>query len=495
MFKKVSIFLAAVMLFALCAGLAFAADDVLTYGYRGSQAANNYFPPTAGATTFGISYGRSLVDGLVSGKAQGAPTDVFINAGGFGDALIYGYYNVRGDYADLFTLTNTANYGVRARIRFIEAKNSCELLDFDICLSAHDVWTGVILKGSNKAGVLFSPVDTDTPVDYGDRRGKLNGIFQTKFPDGVGFRFGSDNPNCSILADDTLEGYFIVIAENQLVESTTKGPIHPASGALCGQKFLDKVAGNYLNDSDPLLGVDNVLFGQNYLINVQSGKTFAYNATAIGDFTNVAFPQDPTDNTPNLGSGAPNANELNFVLTKNVVATNYWDLGTGTEIIVNFPTKRITQGPGAADDIFDDPRVLITAFDDKEQSRTTVCQFSPCPRGTDVSLPNEVNVVNINKASIFDSGVEVPITVDFAYGWIAIDLVNASTSLPTPEHMIANPNTVVPGSIPIANNGITYTSHGLPAIGYVVNSFGDAFEGGVQWMLPLFNTTAVTTVP
>ncbi|HXX58354.1 MAG TPA: hypothetical protein VEI96_10175 [Thermodesulfovibrionales bacterium] len=74
-------------------------------------------------TGFGSAFALQI-DSLASGSESVLPpTKVFVNPSGLGDALIYGYYNVRdANRENIFTVINTSTrYGVRARIRFREA--------------------------------------------------------------------------------------------------------------------------------------------------------------------------------------------------------------------------------------------------------------------------------------------------------------------------------------------------------------------------------------
>ncbi len=456
MFKKISIFLAAVMLVALGAGSSFA---------------------------FG-TYGDNYVDGMLTGTTNGAATNVFVNPQGTGDALIYGYYNVRSNMGNLFTVTNTSStYGVRARIRFIEAKNSCEVLDFDICLSHNDVWTAYLLNNGGVANL--NVIDTDTAIDTAASRGQIAGLLPTLFPSGIDMRFGnavqctvntdSAATTVNVGANDTLEGYFIVIAEDQLSETNT-------GGTTCGVKGVNGATKTLYDDLESG-SVDNVLFGNDYSISLVNGNTYAYNATAIGDFTNGVYSNPPIAASPNLADGDDGLTGLNFALTKSSVSGSYYDIGSGTEMILTFPTKRITQtSESNPSDIFDSPAptlnagpaVLMTAYDTAQNSKVSVCQLSPCPQSTETLLPYEVNVININKAAIFDSSVEVPVSIDYTMGWLNIDLVNALTGTPA---VPAHATTVSPD-----------TAMGLPAIGYVTS---DITSTGWNWMLPLVYTNTV----
>lgn len=59
-----------------------------------------------------------------------------------GQALIFPYYTVRGGWMTLFGVTNTSDQIVAVKVRFRESYNSRDVLDFNVILSPHDVWTG-----------------------------------------------------------------------------------------------------------------------------------------------------------------------------------------------------------------------------------------------------------------------------------------------------------------------------------------------------------------
>jgi hypothetical protein len=389
-----------------------------------------------GVIAFGIAH-ADQIDAMRtnSGPSLPATQDVYVNPGGLGDFLIYGYYNVRDNRDNYFNIVNTdVSNGVRARIRFKEAADidscggSIEILDFDVCLTPGDVWTGVI-KEVNGNAVLFSP-DDDTYVDVGQTRGLKTVIFPDEFPNGVAFKTSPTVPGVS--SDDTLEGYFFAIGMNELIG----------------------VPGNCGDQNDTLSEVDNVLFGVNYAVDMDNLATFAYNASSLGDWDNSPWITDLTDETPDIDNGQDGIVGVNYALTKSNLYSIYdleADIAGKTSMIVNFPSRRATCENFI--DIFDDDRVLITVWDDEEQSPKTVCEFSPCPPGIDNNLPFEVNVIDLNNSDIFTSTVEVPLTITFEYGWVNIDLVDAATSNPSPPHQ-----TTMAG---------THISYGLPAIGYV----------------------------
>ncbi len=402
-----------------------------------------------GVIAFGIAH-ADQIDAMQTntGPALPATQDVYVNPGGLGDFLIYGYYNVRDNRDNYFNIVNTdVSNGVRARIRFKEAADidtcggSREILDFDICLTPGDVWTGVI-KNVNGNAVLFSP-DDDTYVDVAQMRGQKTVIFPDEFPNGVAFKDEAQG-NIGITADDTLEGYFIVIGLNE----------------------LSLVPGNCGDQTDALTEVDNVLFGINYAVDMDNLATNAYNATALGDWGNTVYLTPLTDAAPEIGDGQDLLTGVNYALTKSNAYGVYdleADIAGKSELIVNFPTRRESCGLG----LFDDDRVLITVWDDEENSPVSVCEFSPCPQGVDNNLPYEVNVIDLNNSNMFTSTVEVPLSISFEYGWINIDFTQAATTGPIASHATTM-------------DGIT--SFGLPVIGYVAV---DIANGESTHMLPL----------
>jgi hypothetical protein len=447
-----------------------------------------------------LSLGSAFADQIDSlGSVSGAvpPTNVYVNPGGVGDALIYGYYNVRDNRQSFFNVVNTSvTYGVRATVRFIEgpdvanqvtcpsnsvkeARGSIEVLDFHICLTPADVWSGNI-RNVGGIATLFSN-DDDTYLDLANRGKDPDptdwNVFPDRFPNGAKFSTLVASP------DDTLEGYFLIIAINQLDEVSSNGS--------CGPGLVD------INED-----VDNVLFGINYMVEMGNLATFAYDATALGDFSDQPYIfAGPIDESPNLQdcqpdcpASLPRVAPVNYALTKSNIYSTY-DLEAAvsgkTELIVTFPTKRNTQLACTPNDIFDDPRVRVTIFDDEENSPTTTCEVSPCPEGEDVELPYEVNVVKINDTSdIFTSSVETLISTNFEFGWINIDFTRANTGAVTPAHVTSCTNIAGVGNCTSDAAG-AQVSNGLPAIGYTAI---DVANGASTHLLPVQYSTRFGTL-
>src|ERR1043165_910957 len=78
--------------------------------------------------------------------ATGAAQAVNLNPDGLGQVLIYPYYTTRADGAgnafnSYLSVVNSTSSAKAVKVRFLEGKNSREVLDFNLFLSAKDVWT------------------------------------------------------------------------------------------------------------------------------------------------------------------------------------------------------------------------------------------------------------------------------------------------------------------------------------------------------------------
>ena len=80
----------------------------------------------------------------------GAAQAVNVNPNGLGQVLLYPYYTVRTDnlgnpYNSLLSVVNSTASVKAVKVRFVEGKNSAEVIDFNLFLSPFDVWTAAIV--------------------------------------------------------------------------------------------------------------------------------------------------------------------------------------------------------------------------------------------------------------------------------------------------------------------------------------------------------------
>ena len=304
---------------------------------------------------------------------------VNVNPDGLGQVLLYPYYSARGGNDTLISIVNTTERGKAVKIRFIEALNSREVLDFNIYMSAYDVWAAAITEDEDTGGARISFTDTTCTAPYllettGGSQEFLTGAFNM---DGGPTGY-----------DRTKSGYVEVIEMGELTGAAAVAAEHingtpPPSGILdkpcslfterwIGAQFANGT-GEWLNDAgfeiDPPNGG---LFGSGAVINVADGTMFTYNATAIDGFW-VAEGEhtDPENLFPSLGSVTRDdssvfvngqlsqevwGNEIdavNHVLTFETLMNEYaieTAIGGASEWVVTFPTKRFhtdaaPQGP------------------------------------------------------------------------------------------------------------------------------------------------------
>ena len=76
----------------------------------------------------------------IAGSAQA----VNINPDGTGQVLLYPYYTTNGGNITLLSVVNTSDNAKAVKVRFMESENSAEVLDFNLYMSAYDVWTAAI---------------------------------------------------------------------------------------------------------------------------------------------------------------------------------------------------------------------------------------------------------------------------------------------------------------------------------------------------------------
>lgn len=408
---------------------------------------------------FGIA-GAAQIDGLANDAGPALPTigqdplHVYVNPGGLGDALLFGYFNVRGNKVDYFQIVNTdTTHDVAVKVRFREAETitkgcgetvdcgSLEVLDFIVCLSKGDVWTGAVTGFGTGPATLFS-LDTDTAT--------VPAIPAA----GQAFATVVTANGLTITADQTKEGYFEVL----------------------GLGIIDLTKDECANQVIPSGDAPNVLMGTNYLVDDEFAEGFLYKATALADFNNAPVQLTLGNEDYNLANGQDftGLTAVDYVLTKSdLIGTYVTDpaLGAETSMVVTFPTKILNQRN--ATNLFNNPAVRFNVWDTAENLITPTTGFSPSFIPTE-ELPNEVNVLNFCSnanscaSSIFVSGVQGDIKAvhptlgDFNLGWIDLDLTAGADCSEGISCVAAD----------------QMATAGLPALGYDFQEMaGGAFSG------------------
>ena len=226
----------------------------------------------------------------------GAAEAVVVNPDGLGQVLIYPYYTVRdrvagAGYNSLLSVVNSTASAKAVKVRFLEGKNSREVLDFNLYLSANDVWVAAVIPTAAGAGI-YTP---DKSLHAADRFGEPGRRRRRSSTSRTSAR-PLTAPTTSL--DRTREGYVEIIEMGDIYTgSTTWDAITHVSGvpdcAPLTSASADTVAGS------------GGLFGTSALINVMSGDAYGVDAIALDGFSTTPLWFAPGSILPNLANVNP----------------------------------------------------------------------------------------------------------------------------------------------------------------------------------------------
>lgn len=406
---------------------------------------------------------KSLYTAVVAGLgALGASqaSAVNINPDGTGEVLLYPYYTVRNGFITSFSVVNTNTSHTKvAKVRFLEGKNSAEVLDFNLFLSPRDVWTGQVSDNGSGGSVATTDRSCTAPQLFGAPAPFVN-FYYTGQVTGVTADSGGST------LDRTREGYIEVIemgvvANGVDAASSPSTPLGvtiaaavkhastgiPANCAVVQVNGLLGGAGNPGNGSDMREPVGG-LTGNGIIINAASGTEFAYTPVALDNFFNPLFSlslyTDPGSVNPNLAAAFPARSDVfvgtagspavltvldwaaapalgsgidavSAVLMRSAIINEY-DISPNfkTDWVVTQPTKRAyvfpqtptATGPfaniftGTAPNAVSCDPVLVTGYDREEAPYFAISgiTFSPTPAGSVAGFGNicyEATVITI----------------------------------------------------------------------------------------------------
>lgn len=246
---------------------------------------------------------KALFTAVVAGLgAAGTAEAVYLSPNGMGQVLVYPYYTANtiggAAYNTLITVVNTTSRAKAVKVRVLEGKTSAEVLDFNLFLSANDVWVAAISPidaASASAGAqLTVPADerscTNPPIPAG-------GVPFRNFAYATG---GAALPGVGL--DRTREGYVEIIEMGVLTGTWAAAVTHSATTFIPANCALVQVLTAPLSIEAPQGG----LAGTGTLINVNSGLDAGYKADALDAFNNTNTLYSPPDSVlPNLGSASP----------------------------------------------------------------------------------------------------------------------------------------------------------------------------------------------
>lgn len=264
---------------------------------------------------------NSLTTAVVAGLAGVAgianiSNAVNLNPDGIGQVLVYPYYTVQGGNDTLISVVNTTNTGKAVKVRFLEGRNSREVLDFNLYLSEFDVWTaGVFSLAADGPGNLTTADNSCTvPGIKSSIAVSLptlaNGQRYVPFRNFayVGSVTGVDDAGPNALSR-TREGYIEMIEMGTLVEGSDSdiSATHVNNVPIsCPDLEAAWAPGGYwaANSNTDMLPPSGGIYGGGAIVNVANGTYINYNADALERYSVVRQHTNPGNILPNLATGS-----------------------------------------------------------------------------------------------------------------------------------------------------------------------------------------------
>jgi hypothetical protein len=314
----------------------------------------------------------------------------FVNPDKTGEVLLFPFYNADNGNASNMHIVNTTSKVKAVKIRFLEYKNSDEVLDFNLYLSPRDHFAFGVIKDPNGDGAAIITADNSCTVPA---LGSPNGAFPgttTENDDGsvtriqpfVNYQYANDKDVDSSI-QRTLTGHVEVIEMGTVAnagdaksgKAYAAYATHGATGVPASCAGLDKAwaTGEWGNPTAGNLGAlegigapEGGLYGLAYHINVDAAAAFGYEPTSIDDWAVLPEHTNPGSLDPSITDGTPVAtvqvaagvwDDVTFSATADgtsVLATTALlqtaslsndvmvnsAIGGMTDWVVTFPTKR-----------------------------------------------------------------------------------------------------------------------------------------------------------
>lgn len=239
---------------------------------------------------------------------------VNLNPDGLGQVLIYPYYTVNSGNNTLLSVVNTTDQGKAVKVRFLEGRNSREVLDFNLYLSPFDVWTAAVFGLTDTgAGNLLTDDNSCTVPRIKGSPGLPALPDGRRYADFKNFQYtGGNNESGPNGLDRTREGHFEMIEMGE-VGNPDRGSLdaitHDSTGVPSNCLQVEKAwlstagaAGYWANVSQDLdmSPPGGGLFGSAFIVDVLNGTLIGYNAEAIDAFSATILHTNPGSLLPSL---------------------------------------------------------------------------------------------------------------------------------------------------------------------------------------------------
>jgi len=315
---------------------------------------------------------------------------VMLSARGTGQVLIYPYYTVN-HFQTLLSVVNATANGKAVKVRFREGYDGRDVVDFNVYLAPFDTWVGAVYDtssdGTGAAAIGTNDNSCTVPafgaapfaggpptLPFGNENYTLGGY---------GMPTGIDSGPTGLAR--TREGFFEIIEMGTIVAAPSATNTLKAITAVngkppgCARVQNAWATGGYwtANAQTDLSPPSGGLYGSAGIVDVAQGTLYAYDATAIDGFSDVAQHTAPGDAKPNLSTavtdsahqitsayvaiayvGSPfvkadypaarGVDAVSALLAADNVYNEFLTdpkLGANTDFLVTFPTKQFYVDP------------------------------------------------------------------------------------------------------------------------------------------------------
>ena len=456
--------------------------------------------------------------------AAAAQAGQYVNPDKTGEVLLFPFYNADNGNQTNMSIVNTTAAVKAVKIRFVEYKNSDEVLDFNLYLSPKDHFSFGVIKDPNGTGAAVITSDNSCTVPA---LGSANGAFAgstTENADGsitrtqpfVNYQYANDKDFDSSI-ERTLTGHVEVIEMGVVTNVDTKKGAHAAFAthgatgvpASCAGLDASWASGTWAsNAAAGITAPTGGLYGLAYHLNVESAAAYGFEPTALDDWAPATYQghTNPGSLSPSIVSGTPaaavmhgNGGDQHAEVTfgtgveatsavlqtaslSNDIVNNPVFTGM-TDWVVTFPTKRAHVDKTTKAAVIppftgnwlgitgtttkkEQPAceaVAIGQWDREEAFTANTNGFSPSPAATTTTICNEVAVIAMGTGAASALSVTTGLTnLSFSYsdGWQQMSFAQTMTDV---------------------TEDVTLT--GLPAIGFAAYkvsngamSYGNAAE-------------------
>jgi hypothetical protein len=356
---------------------------------------------------------KNLTAAVLAGLAGavgivGSAQAVNINPDGLGQVLIYPYYTVNGGNITVLSVVNTSEDAKAVKVRFTEGQNTREVLDFNLYLSAFDVWAAAITNSGGTPTLKTTDTTCTVPYIYGN--GGSQEFLPYALTDGGSTEISrATEGHFEMIEMGTVIGDSAIAATHVEAQACTDGAC-PAMPADCASLVTawtdpdDTVAGDegywLMNPFTDLTAPSGGLFGGASIVNVQNGTMFSYDAKAINGFAttvdaNDVLHQEPGNVLPGLNSGdvvdgnvfldngtimsstglTRGVDAVSFVFQHDQIMNEYstqTSIAGNTEWVITFPTKHFYVYPPSSGSAV--PLIPFTSLWDSAAAADAACE-------------------------------------------------------------------------------------------------------------------------